>query len=265
MAAFHDTFFKPNNALLVIVGDITLAEAQAETERVFSDWPIGEVPDFLAYPPLRLGNTSVIYLIDRPQSEQSTIRVGNLSLNARNPERYPLLVMNTILGGGPSSRLFLNLREDKGYTYGAYSQVDVRTNETGAFVVRTNVGKQHTGAAVQEILQELQAIRTQSPPNPELSAAKGLLLGGFARGLERPANFANQLANRHLTGAPLEELQQYGAEIEQVTADDVLQAAAQYVSERPIIVVVGDASVVKPQLEQLGQVALVDAEGNVIR
>ncbi|MDJ0707395.1 MAG: pitrilysin family protein [Leptolyngbyaceae cyanobacterium MO_188.B28] len=265
LAAFHNTFFKPNNALLVIVGDITLADAQVETERVLGDWPSGEVPDFLAYPLLQMGNASAIYLIDRPKSEQSTIRVGNLSLSARSPDRYPLLVMNTILGGGPSSRLFLNLREDKGYTYGAYSRVDFSANDTGVFVVRTDVGAQYTGAAVQEILQELQAIRTQLPLNSELSAAKGLLLGRFDRGLEHPANFAEQLANLRLTGVPLEALQQYRAEIGQVTADDVLQSAAQYVSEQPIIVVVGDASVVKPQLEQLGQVVRRDGEGNVSR
>ena len=100
MLEFYDTYFKPNNSLLVIVGDITVAEAQAQAERVFGGWQPDEAPDFLDYPEAELGDSSVIYLVDRPESEQAAIQVGNRGIDARNPDRYALIVANAVLGGG---------------------------------------------------------------------------------------------------------------------------------------------------------------------
>ncbi|MFQ5614571.1 MAG: M16 family metallopeptidase, partial [Anaerolineae bacterium] len=261
---FYQTFVKPNNALLVIVGDISAEEARAQTERVFGGWPSGPVPDFLDYPQAILGDTSVIYLVDRPASEQATIHVGNRAINARSPDRYALLVTNTVLGSGASSRLFLNLREDKGYTYGVSSRFG-RPNDTSTFRVISNVAQDHAGDAIREILMELETIRTETVPAPELLDAKGLLIGSFALSIENPANYARQLASRHLTGLPPEELNTYLQQIEAVTADETLAAAAEYIdSEQPIIVVVGDAALVKSQLEELGPVVVVDNEGNII-
>ncbi|MCL1464338.1 M16 family metallopeptidase [Argonema galeatum] len=256
---FHNTFFKPNNSLLVIVGDITLAQAKVETERVFGNWQSGKVPNFLTYPPNRMGDTSSIYLIDRPGAEQATILIGNLGLDARNPESYPLLVANTVLGEGPSGRLFKNLRVDKGYTYSAVSELNDGSNDVGTFFVTTDVGKQYTGDAVLEIIKELKTIRSQPIPEKELAASKGLLLGHFALGLETPANVAYALASYQLIGLPLEDYQNYPQKISQVSQEDVLKAAAKYISSEPIIIVVGDASLVKSQLEKLGKVVVVPA------
>lgn len=264
LVEFHNTFFKPNNALLVIVGDITLAEAKAEVERVFGRWQSDKVPDFLAYPPNQMGNTSVIYLIDRPGSEQATIRVGNLALNARNPEGYPLSVVNTILGDGLLGRLNKNLRVDKGYTYGASSVLYDGGNDIGTFVVQTDVNQQHAGDALSEILQELKTIQTQPIPENELSSGKGKLLGRFDLGLENTSDVADTLANYQLTGIPLQEYESYRQKIEQVTQQDGLKVAAKYISSTPIIVVVGNASIVKPQLEKWGRVVEVDGQGQVV-
>jgi predicted Zn-dependent peptidase len=258
---FHQTYFKPNNALLVIVGDITAEEAQAEAERVFGDWESGDVPDFLDYPEAELGDTSLIYLVDRPTSEQATVQVGNRAINARAPERYALSVINTVLGGGSSSRLYTNLREDKGYTYGVYSRFG-RPNDTSTFRVVGDVSQDHAADAVQEILKELERIRTEPISEQELADAKAQLIGNFALAIEQPADFADQLSTRYLTGLPIEELNDYLQEIEAVTAEEAQAAAAKYIdSEQPIIVVVGDAEVVKPQLEKIGKVVVVDNEG----
>jgi zinc protease len=261
---FHQTYFKPNNALLVIVGDISAAEAQAEAEQVFGDWESGDVPDFLDYPEAELGDTSLIYLVDRPTSEQATVQVGNRAINARAPERYALSVINTVLGGGSSSRLYTNLREDKGYTYGVYSRFG-RPNDTSTFRVVGDVSQDHAADAVQEILKELERIRTEPISEPELADAQAQLIGNFALAIEQPADFADQLATRYLTGLPIEELNDYLQEIEAVTAAEAQAAAAKYIdSEQPIIVVVGDAEVVKPQLEKIGKVVVVDNEGKAI-
>ncbi len=262
LVEFHKTFFKPNNALLLIVGDITLAETKAEVERVFGSWQPGKVPDFLAYPPNQMGDTSVIYLIDRPGSEQAIIRIGNLALDARNPEGYPFSVVNTVLGDGSLGRLYKNLRVDKGYTYGAYSMYD-GGNDIGTFVVATPVNQQHAGDAVSEILKELKTIQTQPIPESELSASKGKLLGRFNLGQENPFAVADALANYQMLGLPLQDYQNYRQKIEQVSQQDALKVAAKYISSQPIIVVVGNTSIVKPQLEKLGRVVKVDRQGKL--
>ncbi|MFN8457508.1 MAG: pitrilysin family protein [Anaerolineae bacterium] len=262
---FYQTFFKPNNGLLVVVGDTTLEAVQSQVERVFADWAKGEVPDFLNYPAATPGDTSVIYLVDRPTSEQATVQVGNRAINARNPDRYALEVVNTVLGGGSSSRLYTNLREDKGYTYGVYSRFG-RPNDTSTFRVVGDVNKDHVGDAVQEILKELKRIRTEPISAQELANAKGQLIGGFALALENLGDFADALATRYLTGVPIEELGDYLKTIEQVTAGEAETAAAKYIdSEKPIIVVVGNAEEIKPQLEKIGTVVAVDNEGKVIQ
>jgi zinc protease len=261
---FYDTYFQPNNALLVIVGDTTAEEVQALTERVFGDWEPGEVPDFLNYPEAELGDTGVIYLVDRPDSEQATIQVGNKGIDARNPDRYALEVVNTALGGGASSRLFNNLREDKGYTYGVFSRFG-RPNDTSTFRVISDVDQNHAADAVGEILYELDRIRTEELSDEELADTQGLLIGNFALRIEDPADFARQLSTRYLTGVPIEELNTYLQSLAGVTAEEARAAAAQYIdTEQPIIVVVGQAELVKPQLEELGEVVVVDKDGQVV-
>jgi zinc protease len=261
---FYQTYFKPNNALLVMVGDLTPADARAQAERAFGDWAQGPVPDFLKYPPAKLGDTSVIYLVNRPNSQQATVQVGNRAIDARSPDRYALAVVNTVLGGGPASRLNNDLREAKGYTYGIYSRFG-EANDTSTFRVIGSVNQDHAGDAVQEILKQLTAIRTQPISQQELDGAKGLITGQFALSLERPADFANGLASRYLTGIPIDEMKTYLQSIQQVTAQQAQAAAAKYIdSEHPIIVVVGDASLLKPQLEKIGRVLEVDNQGQPV-
>jgi zinc protease len=258
---FYQTYFRPNNALLVIVGDLTSAEVHAQTEQTFGGWPSGPVPDFLNYPPARLGDTSVIYLVDRPHSEQATIQIGNRAINARNPDRYALAVVNAVLGGGSASRLYTDLREAKGYTYDIYSRFG-EPNDTSTFRVISDVSQDHAGDAVQEILKDLEAIRTQPISEKELQDAKGMLTGSFALSLENPADFADQLAARYLTGVPIDELKTFLQSVQAVTAQQAEAAAAKYIdSQHPIIVVVGDASILKPQLEKIGPVEVVDNQG----
>lgn len=261
---FYDTFWQPNNALLVIVGDLTAEEAKTQTERVFEGWAADEVPDYLDYPEAELGDTSVIYVVDRPDSEQATIQIGNQGINALNPDRYALEVVNTVLGGGTTSRLYQNLRENKGYTYGVFSRFG-QPSDTSTFRVLTDVDQNSAAAAIQEILKELETIRTEAISEQELAEAKGLIIGGFALSIEEPANFANRLASRQLQGIPLEELNTYLQTIEEVSAEEALAAAAKYIdTEQPIIVVVGDAEILQPQLAELAEVVVVDKDGQVI-
>jgi predicted Zn-dependent peptidase len=205
------------------------------------------------------------YLIDRRDAEQSTLRVGNLALDARSDDRYALALANAVLGGsGLASRLNRNLREDKGYTYGIYSGITTQ-HDTGTFLVAGDVGAAVTGDALSEILYELGRIRTTGVTTDELAEAKGMLIGQFTMSIADPASLAGELAVRHLYGIPLQEIERYVPTIEQVTASEVISAARTYMDvETPIIVIVGDASQVKPQLQALAPVAVVDADGNIV-
>ena len=261
---FHRTYYRPNNALLIIVGDLTAEEAQAQSERAFGMWMPAEVPELFDYPEVETPDTSVIYLVNRPDSEQATIQVGNLAIDARNPDRYALEVVNSLLGSGSSSRLFLNLREDKGYTYGVYSRF-ARPNDEGTFRVLGDFNPENTGASVAEILGELERVRTEPIPAQELEDAKSKIIGGFALAMEDPSTFASQLAVRALTGVPIEELNDYLPAIEAVTAEEAQAAAEKYInSDSPIIVVVGNAAAIQPQLEEIMPVRVVDADGNEV-
>ncbi len=263
--AFYRTFYRPNNALLVIVGDLTLEEARTQTERAFGYWRPAEVPDYLNYPPRDPADTSVIYLVDRPNSEQATIQVGNIAINARNPDRYALEIVNSVLGSGSSSRLFRNLREEKGLTYGVYSRF-ARPNDEASFRVLGDFDQNAAGEAIREILAELRRIRTELVDDQELEDAKGKVVGGFALAMEDAGRFADQLAIRALTGVPIEELNEYLPRLEAVTAEEVLNAAAKYIdSESPVIIVVGNAELLEPQLAEIAPVRVVDGEGRVIR
>jgi predicted Zn-dependent peptidase len=261
--SFHRLTYRPNNALLVIVGDLSAEEARTLTEDAFGAWMAHDVPDFLDYPERNPADTSVIYLVDRPDSEQATIQIGNVAIDARNPDRYALEVVNSVLGSGSSSRLFVNLREDKGYTYGVYSRF-ARPNDAASFRVIGDFNQENAGDAVREILGELARIRSEPISVEELEAAKGKIIGSFALSMEDPGNFANQLAVRALTGIPIEELNDYLAAIGDVTVEQVQAAAEQYINaDDPIIVVVGNADVLRPQLEEIAPVRVLDGDGMV--
>lgn len=261
---FHRTYYRPNNALLIIVGDLTVEEAQAHAERAFGLWRPAEVPELFDYPEAEPADTSVIYLVDRPESEQATIQIGNLAIDARSPDRYALEVVNSLLGSGTTSRLYLNLREQKGYTYGVYSRF-ARPNDRATFRVLGDFNQASAGDAIQEILAELERVRTEPIGEQELADAKGKLIGGFALAMEDPAVYASQLAIRSLTGVPIEELDEYLSLLDAVTAEEAQAAAQAYIdAESPIIVVVGNAELLKPQLEEIKPVVVLDGDGNVI-
>lgn len=261
---FHRTYYRPNNALLIIVGDLTEEEARAQAERAFGMWMPAETPELFDYPEVESADTSVIYLVDRPDSEQSMLNLGNRAIDARSPDRYALEVVNSLLGSGSSSRLFLNLREDKGYTYGIYSRF-ARPNDTGTFRVLGSFNQEQTGAAIVEILNELERVQTEPIGEDELQNAKNKLIGGFALAMEDPSVFASQLAVRALTGVPIEELNEYLSMLEAVTPEEAQAVAVEYIdTENPVIVVVGDVEVLKPQLEAIKPVVVVDGSGNIV-
>ena len=174
---FHSKRFAPNKAVLLVVGDVDVDEMAGKLERLFGSWQ-GETISTSDFPSPPLRSTRTIYLVDRPGSAQSNIVIANAGITRTSPDYFPLLVMHTVLGANASSRLFMNLREHKGYTYGAYSSLDAR-RLAGTFRVSAEVRTPVTGASLHEFFFELDRIRTERVPDEELRNAKSYLTGVF--------------------------------------------------------------------------------------
>jgi zinc protease len=260
LAGFHDRFFRADNALLVVSGDVSTAQVQELARKDFGAWKGGGAPQVaFVDPPARQATT--IYLVNRPGSVQSNILVGDVAIRPGNPDYYPLQVMNQIVGGGTDSRLFTILREQKGWTYGAYSQV-TRPKDVGYFVANAEVRTAVTDSALTEMLHQLRRIRDEPISPEELNAARSFLVGSFPLRIETASQIASQVARNRLLGLPAEELLSYRDRIQAVTAADVQRVAREYVRpDQAVIVVVGDAAQIYPRLQGIAPIVLSDVQG----
>jgi zinc protease len=260
LVQFHRRHFTPRNALLVVSGDVTPAQAQELARRHFGGWQGGEAPQpALTAPAMR--DRMGIVLVHRPGSVQSSIRVGHPGITADNPDYYSLQVLNTILGGVSTSRLERIIRGERAWTYVARSSF-TRSRGTGTFVGNTEVRNPVTDSALVEMLGQFRRIRDEPVSQQELDAAKSFLVGSFPLRFETAAATASQIAVVRLLGLPVESLQQYTQKVAAVTPEEVQRVARQYLHpDRASIVVVGDAAQVLKPLEAVGPVTLVDVEG----
>ena len=243
----HRALLVPNNAVLLVVGDVSRDRILALAAEHFGGWAPGEVasPEFPA-PPARSERTA--YLVDRPGSAQTNILVANTSIRRTDPGYFPMLVMHTILGGNASARLFMNLREEKGYTYGAYSQLDAR-RLAGSFRATTEVRNEVTGVSLQEIFYELNRIRTEDVSDKELTDAKTYLTGIFPIRLETQEGLVDQLVQIRMHDLAPDYLQTYRENIQRVTKEDVRRAASENLTpDRAAVVVVGDGAQIRQQV-----------------
>ncbi|HEX2210258.1 MAG TPA: insulinase family protein, partial [Longimicrobium sp.] len=223
-------------------------------------WRGGEAPR-PAYTGIPASTPTRILLVHRPGAVQSSVRAGRPTIRAAEPDYPALLVLNKILGGGTDSRLFAILREQKGWTYGAWTDVD-RPRDVGRLMAGMDVRSEVTDSAVAEMLVQLRRIATHPVTAEELEAAKGYLVGSFPIGIQTADDVAAQVALTRLKGLPIEDLLQRRERISAVTVDDVRRVAARYLRPDSLVVtVVGDAGRVLAGLEGIAPVELMDAEG----
>jgi zinc protease len=260
LARFHDAYYRPNNAVLVVSGDVTLAGVRPRVERAFGDWKRGAV-EAPAAPAVRQVDGPRVMLIDRPGSVQTTLVYGALGVERTSADYFPLVVMNQVLGAGPASRLFVNLREDKGYTYGAYSTVSASLFP-GVAVAKADVRTDVTDGAMHEFDVELRRIRDERPTDLEVENAKRALTGSFALSLEQPSGVVQDIVAQKLYGLPAGYWNDYPRRIAAVTAADIQRVARKYLdASRVQIVAVGDASKIADTVAKYGAVERLDTEG----
>jgi len=261
---YYDTYFTPEIATLVIVGDITVKEAKQDAEKYFGTWEGEDLSENDFAKPQPPAQTQVDF-VDKSGAVQSVVDITYpIYLKPGDDDFIAVNVMNSILGGGSNGRLFKNIREDKGFTYGAYSNVST-DEEVGRFRAYASVRNEVTDSALVEFMNEFEKLRTEKVGDRELRLAKNNLAGSFARGLESAQQIANFARNTKRYNLPDDYYSNYLKMLSDVTANDVMRVAKKYLMpDNAHIVVVGSKSDVAGSLKPFGPVNYFDAFGNPV-
>ncbi len=251
--AFYSSTIRPERTTFIVVGDISLTEARAALASRFGDWRVPggarPVPAITTGPAAR--TASRVYLVDKPDAAQSVIQVGWPGVERTSPDYAALMVMNTILGGSFTSRLNMNLREEKGYSYGAGSGFAFR-KVPGPFAATASVRTNVTDSSLVEFFRELRALRERPVTADELARAKNYLELQLPGDLEGTSQVAGEIASLQVFGLSLDALPRFATAVRMVTVADVQRVARQYLTpDRATIVVVGDLAKVRPGIEAL--------------
>jgi zinc protease len=250
LRAFHASRYGGASAALIMTGAIEPDRAYAVAAQHFADWRGERVPQ-TDFPVVPRAEETRVHVVDRPGSVQSEIRLGQTGVARRHPDYFPLLVMNTILGGAFTSRLNMNLRERHGFTYGASSGFALR-RRPGPFVVEVAVATDVTVRAIEEALREIGGLRADGPTEAELDNARDYLRGVLPLRLQTTAALAGRAAELVVFDLPTDYFQDYRARIAAVTGEDVHRVAREIIRpDRMAVVVVGDASQVEAPLRAL--------------
>lgn len=269
--AFYKRYFLPNNAYLVIVGDVDAGDLKKQVKKLFGKWkkknlstdPIPDVTNV---------STTQIDFVNMPNAVQTEVTVQNtVSLRKKDADFFPLLIANGILGGGGEARLFLNLREDKGYTYGSYSSMGNNKYTASRFRASASVRNAVVDSTVVELLYEIDRMKKEVVSDEELNRAKAKYVGSFVRAVEQPSTVAAYALEIETEGLPDDFYTTYLESINNVTKEDIQRVAQKYfLVDQARIVVTGKASEVLDNLEKVQfnesdiSVSYYDKYGNVI-
>jgi zinc protease len=264
MSAFWRQNFVPNNAALIVAGDISMVELRTLAERAFGGWARGTpVSPTLSAPATTAAR---VVIVDKPGSPQTQVRVVSIGAPRSSPDFRPLQVMNQALGGLFSSRINMNLREQHGYTYGANSQFTFR-RAAGPFQVASAVRTDVTAPAVSEVFNEIRGMVERPLSAEELQKAKDAMANSLPGAFETSAGAVNNFSNVFTYNLGLDYYTQYAAQVRAVTADQVRSVAKNYlVPERMVVIAVGDDKMIRPELLKLnlGALEIRNAEGTPI-
>jgi predicted Zn-dependent peptidase len=252
--SYYHTHFNPSKAYLVVLGDVNVSKVKKQVKKYFGKWE----HDLDISTPIIESTPNVpvteIDFIDMPNAVQSNIQfTNNVNLEMKDEDYHAVLLANYILGGGGEGYLFLNLREDKGYTYGSYSSIGTKRFVPGRFSATASVRNEVTDSSVVAMLGEIKRIRTEKVDAERLKNAKAKYVGSFVLAVERPSTVAGYALNIELNNLPQDFYKTYLSKINAVTADDILRVANKYfLADNGRFVIVGKGSEVVPNLEKTG-------------
>jgi predicted Zn-dependent peptidase len=263
LRAFYEAYYRPGNAVLIVAGDTSEAALRGKLEAAFGKWRGHRGAARKLPAPAGATGVTRAFLIDKADAPQSSIRVGGIGIERTSSDYFPVTVMNLILGGG-FYRLDLNLREGKGWTYGARSTFDSRRTP-GPFSAGGEFVAPHSADSVAEILKEVNGLRDADVTDAELARAKDQIVKSYPARFATRANVAAQLAELAIFGLPDSYVTDYTAKIAAVTKADVRRVARKYLDPGKFtIVVVGDKKTVAEPLAKLAPVELRDLDGNPV-
>jgi len=261
--AFHRSYYHPNNAFVLIVGDVTPDAAIAAVEKSFGGWARADVPkpSFAAAPP---PSGRQVYFVQRPNSIQSSISVGNMAVKRSDPRWFELSLANTVFGGAFNSRIVRNIREEKGYTYSPGSTLTGFV-DAGFYRFSADVRNEVTGPTLTEVFKEIDKMRAEGSEGAELQGAKQYMRGLFPIQTATQSGLANTLNNVYVFGLPKDYPETFRAKIAAVTPEQVKSAAATLLgSQDSVIAIVGDYAKVKDQLGAFKNITFLDTDGKPI-
>lgn len=260
--AFYQQFYRPNNAVVVLAGDLNLTAASRKVSRYFSTWREKDVPrsPVLAPEPNR---EERVCLVDLPRTKDATIIVGNLVCPADDPDYFPFLVLNQVLGGTPNSRLFMNLRESKEFANFAFSEVEF-FRSAGAYEVRARVIPSACFPAVGEILREIDRIGREKVTTFELEQAKSYLIGNFPLQIGRLEAITQRVSEVMTFSLGDAHWNKFYDSIMLVDSDKVLEVGQRFLLAKPVVVIVGDKAALAEYLRDFPKVEVYDTKGGLL-
>jgi predicted Zn-dependent peptidase len=262
LARWHRERYRPQDAILGVAGDVRVAQLKPKLEKWLAPWQAGGAKETWPRDPLA-ARARRVFLVDRPNSVQTTVALGNIAIDRRSPDYFPMIVMNHVIGSG-TGRLFLNLREEKGYTYGVYSDFTA-LRYPGPWRAGANMRTEVTEAALVEFFAEIRRIRDEEVPASELEASKRAIAASFALSLEQPATPLNFAIVSKRYGFSPDYWDNYAEKIMTVSAAEVRRVARKYLDPAAMqLVAVGDAGKIKAGLEKYGRVEVYDEAGRPV-
>lgn len=257
---WHDDKYTPQNTILGISGDVKAADLVPKLEKLLAGWKKTDLKEVLPANP-KPSTARKVILVDRPDSVQTSIVMGNIAIDRRDPDYFAMVALNQVLGGGGAGRLFKNLREEKGYTYGAYSSFSAK-KFPGPWNANAEVRTEVTDGALTEFIKELQRMRDQPVSDQELDDAKRAIVASFALSLESPDELVNYALTRKIYGFTEDYWDTYPTKLMAVTAADIQRVARKYIDPATMqIVAVGDGSKIRTVLEKYGTLERYDVQG----
>jgi len=264
---WHRTMFAPSASTLLLVGDISPAEARTVAQQAFGGWAATRAAMPSVANPIRTRSGTRVILVDRPGSVQSSIVVGQAGFQATDPDYLSMLALNHVLGGAVSSRLNTNLREKHGYTYGIFSGLDLRTG-AGAFQMQSEVRTNATDSALVEAIAEYRRLVTEAVPPEELQAGVNNLVSSFPNGVQSVQGLTGRLQGLITWGLPLDFYTTYRERLSAVTPADVQKVATSKLTpDNLVVVVAGDLSKIEAPIRarNFGVVEVWDPNGVKVR
>jgi predicted Zn-dependent peptidase len=264
IAEHYGKNFRPQGGIVAVSGDVTAKQIAAKLDAILGNWK-GAAPK----PPELAMREAIaekkVFLIDRPNSVQTVLYIGNRAIDRRSPDYIPAMVMNRVLGQGPAARLFRNIREEKGYTYGIGSFFSAGHFQNH-FALNTSVRTEVTGGALEEIVKEFRDIRDRSVPSDELELAKRAMVANFALGTESPATAIRNALTIREYGFPADYWDTYPEKVMKVTAEDVQRMARKYIPlDNMQIIAVGETTKIRDVLAKFGAIEEWDSEGRPLK